>query len=95
MKRRLTALVLFIMVAFAGCTQKNQFAEWEEEWAASEAASSQAVSEEDNTELIPSEMMDSENIVKYNAQEQGFIRPYELNQSEKDAPYVDWAYARL
>lgn len=93
MKRRLSACILLTMLVFAGCTQKDQFAEWEEDWAASEAASSQEVSEEESTEVIPEEMMDSGNMSQYNAAEQGLIRPYELKPTTNDAPNVDWAYS--
>lgn len=93
MKKRAITLLLLTMVVFAGCGSKDLFAQWEEDWAAFEQASSKAVSEEESEDVIPEELMDAGSVTKYNAEEQGLIRPYELQQAEHDSPHVDWAYA--
>lgn len=93
MKNGAIALFLLAMVFFSGCGAKELFAEWEEDWVAFEQTSLQAVSEEESEEVIPKELLDAGSVTKYNAEEQGLIRPYELQQSEHDSPRVDWAYA--
>ncbi len=94
MKKRVIALLLCAMTLLAGCGAKDQFAEWEEDWASSEQTTVQEEgSESESIEEIPTELIGTVKVTKYNAEEQGLIRPYELSQKENDSPTVDWAYS--
>ncbi len=99
MKKIIVTSILLAMCAFCGCGEKDPYAEWEEDWAASGNGETVTDVTEDESSSQEEEA-DSQNVVseipaEYSLEEKGLITEIALTPMRQDAAAIDWASSAI